>query len=135
MINYLLADCVSRLDIAIRGRKKSIIVNRSFFIMRFLDALRRHGCILYYYITIWKSIIVRLKYWYNVSIYDKISLVSTPGMRKFKGLDKIILKNDILGGFFILSTWCGLVTSLEIILIRKLYKGKMGGEILCYVLL
>jgi len=74
-----------------------------------------------------KSVIeIRLKYYAGRPVIERIERVSTPGLRKYRGKDKL---PQVLGGLgtAIVSTSKGVMTD------RAARKAGLGGEILCIV--
>lgn len=93
MINYILADFVSRLTVASRGHLKSILVLNTDLTLKILSILYKNGVISYFKVMEDKKLIlVYLKYFQNKTIFYKIELISKPSRRIYWSLGKMSLK-------------------------------------------
>jgi ribosomal protein S8 len=127
-MNYIIADLVSRLNIASKGRFRSINVLLTKLTLDILDILYRNGVILKFHIIRKLNCIrVFLKYCKNAPIFFNMKIISKPGCRKFISLSKLSLLYNAhaFAGFFIISTSKGLVTSNDCLFSRRI-----SGELL-----
>jgi ribosomal protein S8 len=110
-MNATICDFLSSLKNASLSQKKFLIVhfNKNFLLI--LKILYKEGIILTYS-KINTNIIIKLRYYYNISCLKRIKIVSTASkpvfLNKFEIL-KLVEKNKLL----IFSTSRGFLTSLE----------------------
>jgi ribosomal protein S8 len=127
-MNYIVADFVSRLNIASKGRFRSINVRLTKLTLDILDILYRNGIILKFrIISKLNCIRVSLKYCKNAPVFFNMKIISKPGCRKFISLNRLSLlyNGHAFGGFFIISTSKGLLTSNDCLFSRR-----VSGELL-----
>jgi small subunit ribosomal protein S8 len=117
MINFILSDMISKLNIASKNRIVSIKVKNTKFCLNVLNILYKNGVIRNYYINE-KFINIFLKYYQNRSVFYNIEVISRPGRRVFFSLNNLSLKYSFnnFSGFFIISTSKGIFTSNDCLL-------------------
>jgi len=126
MSNYIIADFVCRLNVALKGHLKSINVPNYKIIIELLTILYKNGLILNFFIRL-KTIKVFFKFYQNRVVFYSIKVISTPGHRVRWSLNKLSLNYNAhaFGGFYIISTSKGLITSNDCLL-----GSRISGEIL-----
>jgi len=80
MSNYIIADFVCRLNVALKGHLKSINVPNYKIIIELLTILYKNGLILNFFIRL-KTIKVFFKFYQNRVVFYSIKVISTPGHR------------------------------------------------------
>ena len=131
MSNYLLAEFVTRMRVASKSHWKSVKILKSNFILQIINLLYKEGFIRGFLILKNEdNILVFLKYYKNKASYYSLFLISKPGRRVYWSLDFLSRKNSEhnLGGFYIISTTKGLMTSTGIML-----GARITGEVLLKV--
>lgn len=129
MVNYILADVVSRVRVGYCGRFVVVRVYRSALALVILEVLYRNGCIAVYRVVGLWSIDIYLKYHGCVPVLRGIKVVSTPGVRFYSRLQFLRFFKYSFSGFLIVSTPKGVLTTTEIFL----FKGRISGEVLLKV--
>jgi len=124
-----IADMLTRIRNAQLAKKESVIMPNSRIKKAIAAVLKDEGYIENYNILeegIKITLEVKLKYYSGVSVIEKISRVSKPGLRIYKSSKN--LPNIMNGlGIAIMSTSKGVMTQ------RKARMLGVGGELLCYV--
>jgi ribosomal protein S8 len=80
MSNYVVADFVCRLNVALKGHLKSIDVPNYKIVVELLTILYKNGLILNFYIKLSK-VRVFFKFYQNRIVFYKMEVISTPGHR------------------------------------------------------
>lgn len=125
MNNYTISDFISKLNIARRGRLKTIIVRPSRMVFELLKIFENLGIIRGYYIIDENCVEIMLKYQYSKCVFTNIKVVSTPSRRLYANLLKLYkIKDRYPSEIFILSTCYGLKLDIDCI------KDRQGGLIL-----
>jgi ribosomal protein S8 len=126
MSNFVIADFVCRLNVALRGHLKSIDVPNYKIIIELLTIFYKNGLISSFNI---KSEVIRIffKFYQNRIVFYSIKVISTPGHRVRWSLNELSYKYNAhaFGGFYIISTSKGLITSNDCLL-----GNRISGEIL-----
>ena len=130
MLNFLLGEFISRLNIANRGHFKSIYVNNINIALNLLELFEWLGIIEGFFILNDKKIEVFMKQArINRFAFKNIKLISTPGKRVYVSLKQLYMLKDKVGKnvVYILSTDEGLMFDVECIKKRK------SGEVLLLI--
>jgi ribosomal protein S8 len=124
--NYNIANFVSRLNIGIISRLRSIKIRKLQIFLRLLKIFYKYGIIRSYCIKE-EHILIYFKYHRGRNVCSKLSIVSKPSKRCYWTLGKLSknYNNNNFSGFYILSSQKGLTTSDHCLL-----KGHRGGEVL-----
>lgn len=124
-----IADMLTRIRNAQLANKESVIMPNSRIKKAIAAVLKDEGYIENYNILeegIKINLEIKLKYYSGVSVIEKISRVSKPGLRIYKSSKNLpSIMNDL--GIAIMSTSKGVMTQ------RKARMLGVGGELLCYV--
>ena len=128
MLNFFLADLISRIHVASCKFMYSVNVLYSISNLRILIVLNYEGFIEGF--RVFKDIIiVYLKYNYlnNCMLFKNTKLISTPGRRIYWNLIKLnkFYAYRNFSGFFLISTNKGLITSTD-----SLLKLRSSGEVI-----
>ena len=131
MITDSIGDYLTRIRNAIRAHHQVVEVPASNTKKRITEILHDKGYIRGYKFVDTPNnqgaIKIALKYNKNdISVIKNIKRVSTPGRRRFVGVDELPRVLNGLG-IAILSTSKGVMTD------KEAKKNKVGGEVLCYV--
>jgi len=125
MNNYTISDFISKLNIARRGRLKTIIVRPSRMVFELLKIFENLGIIRGYYIIDESCVEIMLKYQHSKCVFTNIKVVSTPSRRLYANLLKLYkIKDRHPSEIFILSTCYGLKLDIDCL------KDRQGGLIL-----
>ena len=130
-VDFILADFVSRLNVASKAHMLSVKVRYTDLTLRLLDLLYSNGLI-DYFVVLGDVIVVYLRYSKGLSSFSSLKLISKPSKRiywSFSFLD-LVHRCSNFGGFYIISTQVGLLTSTDCIL-----HGSVSGEVLLKVTL
>jgi ribosomal protein S8 len=131
MNNFLLADLIVRIKVALKARLLSIKVLKNKLTINFLFLLYKIGLIRSFHILVKENnILVYLKYKNNKSIIHSIDIISKPSRRVYWSLNVLShnYRKYSFSSFYVISTSQGLITSNDAIL-RK----NISGEILCKI--
>ncbi|MBY0499406.1 MAG: 30S ribosomal protein S8 [Nitrosomonas sp.] len=124
-----IADMLTRIRNAQLANKESVIMPNSRIKKAIAAVLKDEGYIENYNILeegIKINLEIKLKYYSGVSVIEKISRVSKPGLRIYKSSKNLpSIMNGL--GIAIMSTSKGVMTQ------RKARMLGVGGELLCYV--
>jgi ribosomal protein S8 len=82
MTNYIVADLISRLNVASKGHLKSIDVLNTKFSFNILDILYKNGLISRFFVFN-SRIRVYFKYHQNRIVFYQLKLISRPGCKVF----------------------------------------------------
>lgn len=128
MLNFFLADLISRIHVASCKFMYSVNVLYSISNLRILISLNYEGFIEGFRV-LKDCIVVYLKYNYlnNCMLFKNTKIVSTPGRRIYWNLIKLnkFYSYRNFSGIFLLSTNKGIITSTDALL-----KLRVSGEIL-----
>jgi ribosomal protein S8 len=125
MNNYTVSDFISKLNIARRGRLKTIIVRPSRIIFELLKIFESLGIIRGYHIIDESCVEIMLKYQYSKCVFTDIKVVSTPGRKIYASLLKLHkIKDRYPSQIYVLSTCYGLKLDIDCI------KDGQGGMVL-----
>lgn len=129
--DFILADFVSRLNVASKAHMLSVKVRYTDLTVKMLDLFYDNGLI-DYFVVLGDTVVVYLRYSKGVGAFSLLKLVSKPSKRIYWSISllDLIHRCSNFGGFFIISTQFGLLTSNECIL----YEG-VAGETLIEVVL
>lgn len=132
MVNYLLSDMVSKINIGLKSKARTVKVLRSKYIINILIFLYKEGIIRGFSYTKNNKkknklfyIDIFLKYVKNRSIIFDLKIISSPGRRIYMGYDQIKKKYG-LNTIVLISTNKGIITNRDLYLKRL----KVGGELL-----
>jgi ribosomal protein S8 len=117
--------------VASRQHLKSIKMTKSKFILEILGLLHKEGFIRGFIVLRNEdSILIYLKYNKNKPCYYDIYLISKPGKRVYWSLNLMSLNYsaNTFGGFYVVSTSRGLLTSTDCLLHQNI-----SGEVLLKV--
>jgi small subunit ribosomal protein S8 len=123
-----ISDLLTCLRNALRALMPDVVVSHSKLKESIAQILKREGYIADFSVEgkRAKKLKLKLKYQGRRSVIAGLRRVSTPGLRRYVGADKI---PRVLGGMgtAIISTSKGVMTGSEA------HKQNMGGELLCFV--
>ena len=127
-MNDPISDMLARIRNAHRALLPAVAVPHSRIKESIAGILKREGYIADFSLEgkLPKTIKLKLKYQGKKSIIEGLRRISTPGLRRYVGVDEIPRVRGGLG-VAILSTSEGVMTGLQA------RKKKLGGELLCYV--
>jgi len=127
-MNDPISDMLARIRNASRALLPIVAVPHSRIKESIAGILKREGYIADFSLEgkLPKTIKLKLKYQGKKSIIEGLRRISTPGLRRYVGVDEIPRVRGGLG-VAILSTSEGVMTGLQA------RKKKLGGELLCYV--
>jgi len=127
-MNDPISDMLARIRNASRALLPVVAVPHSRIKESIAGILKREGYIADFSLEgkLPKTIKLKLKYQGKKSILEGLRRISTPGLRRYVGVDEIPRVRGGLG-VAILSTSEGVMTGLQA------RKKKLGGELLCYV--
>jgi small subunit ribosomal protein S8 len=127
-MNDPISDMLARIRNASRALLPVVAVPHSRIKESIAGILKREGYIADFSLEgkLPKTIKLKLKYQGKKSIIEGLRRISTPGLRRYVGVDEIPRVRGGLG-VAILSTSEGVMTGLQA------RKKKLGGELLCYV--
>ena len=127
-MNDPISDMLARIRNASRALLPVVAVPHSRIKESIAGILKREGYIADFALEgkLPKTIKLKLKYQGKKSIIEGLRRISTPGLRRYVGVDEIPRVRGGLG-VAILSTSEGVMTGLQA------RKKKLGGELLCYV--
>lgn len=130
MNNFMIADFISRLNIAKGGHMKSIVIKISKITLDLLKIFDNLGIIRGYNILNELEIEVFLKYNQSQAVIKKLELVSKPSKRIYVDIIKLNkLKEDYQGNILILSTNKGLLLDIDCI------RNNIGGEVILRIVI
>jgi Ribosomal protein S8 len=81
-VNYHLADFVSKMNLAVKGRYSRVIVFRTKFILNLIKVLQRNGFI-ERFVLHERYISIYLKFFKSRCVFSYIELISRPGKRQY----------------------------------------------------
>lgn len=123
---YQLGYLVSNLTVASKKHWHYAYVSNTSLNICVLKILHKNGIIGGFYF-LKNTLKVKLKYYNNICVLKNISLISTPGCRKYWTL-KYLSNNfnrNAFNGFFIISTPLGILTSVDCLFFKV-----KSGEVL-----
>jgi ribosomal protein S8 len=122
MNNYTISDFISKLNIARRGRLKTIIVRPSRIVFELLKIFESLGVIRGYHIIDESCVEIMLKYQYSKCVFTNMKVVSTPSRRLYASVLQLHkIKDRHPSEIFILSTCYGLKLDIDCL------KERQGG--------
>lgn len=128
MMTDPIADMLTRIRNGLAAGKAEVVMPYSKQKQAIAQVLKDEG-----YVTAYTKLddakpvlSIELKYYQGKPVIEKISRVSRPGLRIYKGKDEL---PNVMGGLgvAIISTSAGVMTE------RAARKAGHGGEVLCYV--
>ena len=127
-MNDPISDLLARIRNANRALLPAVEVPHSKIKESIVGILKKEGYVADFAVEgkLPKTIKLKLKYQGKKSIIEGLRRISTPGLRRYVGVDEIPRVRGGLG-VAILSTSEGVMTGLQA------RKKKLGGELLCYV--
>lgn len=128
---YQLGYFVANLNVAANKRWKYAYVYNTALNVNILKILHKNG-IIGGFLFLKSTLKIKLKYYNNICVLRKISIISKPGSRKYwklKFLSNKFNKNSF-NGFFIISTPLGILTSVDCLFFKI-----RSGEVLLQVII
>lgn len=126
-----IADALTIIRNGCMAKKNTVTLRYSTKIENILEILKKEGYIVDFNKSEVKDkkyfcINVELKYHEGKPVIEGLKRISSPGLRVYNGMDSIPeVKNGF--GVAVVSTSRGVMSG------RDAIKGKVGGEVLCYV--
>jgi len=125
-----IADLLTRIRNAIRANKRLVDCPSSNMKLRIVDILAKEGYIRGYKLeedTVQGTIKIALRFdGSGRSVISGLRRVSKPGLRQYRGTDKLPrVRNNL--GIAIMSTPEGVITN------KEARSRNVGGEVLCYI--
>lgn len=129
--NYLIADFISRINIANLSRHSLVIVPLTRMNLNLLNMFDKIGIIRGYMVNENYNIVVYLKYSKSVKIIKKLQLVSKPGKKKYVSIIKLKKIKDkyAANNILILSTSKGFLFDIDCL------RENIGGEVILRIIL